>query len=218
MLGSCSSKDDSPADPGSGAEVGKAAEGIGENLSDSLEQATTPSSPGSNEPESPGPGESPAARPFTTFATLTDATGDVGQGPAYADLVAITFQSNTTHLRLILRMAGEIPGKLPEDEVQGVGLDLFLTKGRESDYQFFADGGLEGWFGYLQTPKGFVDPGVFQVGGRHIVFTSSWKSLGDIPSADARAFSDWSKSAAIALLNPTSNDSAPDSGRRTISR
>jgi hypothetical protein len=98
----------------------------------------------------------------------------------------------------------------------GIGVDLYrtVTQG-ESDYQLFADGGPDGWFAYLQTPKGFVRyPGSFALSGARLVLTVPWSSLGGRRSGRFSAFVDWTQGGRPGTLggNASSQDLAPEVG------
>lgn len=218
LLGACKSPfvDDAAEPSPQPADQGEPAT----ELSQDAEQSLTDGGPdgGSGSPQdSPGGSSAGSAREFRTFARISDRSGDAAAGPPYADLVSITLQDDGVSLRLIVEVGGELPERLEDDEIEGIGIDFFVTESKESDYQLFADGGLEGWFGYLQTPDGFKDPGTFQVGGSHIVFVTPWASLGEMRSGTFNSFADWSK-AGLPVVNPSSRDLAPDSGDQSFKR
>lgn len=114
-------------------------------------------------------------------------------------------------------MTAELPPALEDGEVIGLGVDVFLEGGDDSDYQLFADGGSDGWHAYFQTPRGFVAfPGSFAIGGRRIEFVVPWGSMGTPPRGEVRVFLDWSR--ARPVLNAAGSDYAPDRGRRAWAR
>jgi hypothetical protein len=138
-------------------------------------------------------GAAEAPGPWHPVRLAADAHGDHGDGPPYADLVSLTLEDDGTSLRIGIELAGTVPGRLADGEVQGVGVDLFRTREDESDFQVFLDGGSDGWRGYLQTPRGFVRyPGTLSVDGRMLVTVIPWASLGGRSGAQASAFADWS--------------------------
>jgi len=105
--------------------------------------------------------------PWTELVSLDDPAADHGSGPAYADLARIEFSERGDELAIAVTVRATAPAILADREVQGVGIDLFRSRGDESDYQVFLDGGRHGWRAFLQTPDGFVDyPGTFAVDGR----------------------------------------------------
>lgn len=119
--------------------------------------------------------------------------------------------------RIVVDAGAPFPERLADGEVMGLGVDLFRGAGSESDYQVFADGSSEGWFAYLQTPRGFVSfPGSFLIGGRRMVFEVPWPALGRIRGDNFSAFLDWSKRAVP--LNQSGQDRAPDSGTSPFRR
>lgn len=153
---------------------------------------------------SPGPGgpaaESASWRPV---ALATDASGDHGDGPSYADLTSLNLEDDGTNLRVTVELGGTVPARLADGEVQGVGVDVYRLSGRESDFQVFLDGGADGWRGYLQTPRGFVKyPGTLALDGGTLVTVIPWAALGGPEDAQVSAFSDWSN-----RLGTTSADS-----------
>lgn len=153
----------------------------------------------------------PGTRSFRTVGSTTDKSGDQGiEGPAYADVVAVSIADNGTTARVIVDMADDIPRQPKSGETIGIGVDLWrdLTR-RESDYQLFAEGSEAGWFAHLDTPRGLVRyPGEFRLGGRRLVFEVPWQSLGDLRSGGFRTFADWSKRRVA--LNAASHDRAPE--------
>lgn len=162
---------------------------------------------------------SPPAAPYRPAGSASDARADAGATtPAYADLVAVTVEDDGTNARVTVRMAGTVPAAMPPNETAGVGVDFYRNAVQtESDYQLFADGEPDGWFAYLQTPKGFVRyPGRFAVGGDRLVFAVPWSALGSPASGRFSAFSDWTRSATP--TNRSGEDHAPDLATAPFSR
>ena len=123
----------------------------------------------------------------------SDARGDHGAGPSYADLVSLTLEDDGTSLRVSVELGDTVPALLADGEVQGVGIDLFRSRADESDFQVFLDGGSGGWRGFLQTPRGFVRyPGTLSVTGSMLVTVIPWTELGGRADAQVSAFADWS--------------------------
>jgi hypothetical protein len=152
---------------------------------------------------------------------MPDGAGDAGLGaPAYADLRSVTLADNGTSLRVTVVMKGALPAKTAAGESMGIGVDLYRAAvHRESDYQLFADGEPDGWFAYLDTPKGFVRyPGTFALGGATLVFTVPWASVGNPRTGRTSAFADWSQQSSAATGNPSSNDFVPTLGTTDYSR
>lgn len=150
-----------------------------------------------------GPARSPTAAPaapaevatssWRPVLLATDARGDHGAGPAYADLVSLTLEDDGTSLRVSVELGDTVPALLADGEVQGVGIDLFRSRADESDFQVFLDGGSGGWRGFLQTPRGFVRyPGTLSVAGSMLVTVIPWTELGGRADAQVSAFADWS--------------------------
>ena len=179
---------------------------------------TASSSPGST---TSGSGGAQPEAPYTTFLTMPDTAGDAGLGvPAYADLRSVTLADNGTSLRVTVEMNGALPTKTATGESMGIGVDLYRAAAkRESDYQLFADGESDGWFAYLDTPKGFVRyPGTFALGGQTLVFTVPWSSVGNPQTGRTSAFADWTQRSSAATGNPSSNDYVPTLGTTSYSR
>lgn len=167
----------------------------------------------------PSPDQASPSRTFRTVGSLTDARSDHGvEGPAYADVTAVTIEDDGASARLVVDMVGDIPLRLGSGEVMGVGVDLWSDPSEpESDYQLFADGGEDGWLAYLHTPRGFADfPGEFLVGGRRLVFEVAWDDLGALTSGAFATFVDWSQRRPA--LNAVSQDHAPDDGATPFDR
>jgi hypothetical protein len=161
-------------------------------------------------PSGGGGGGSPAA-PYHQVGTTADRANDAGAAtPAYGDAVAVTVEDNGTLARVTIAMRGDVPARLPSNETMGLGVDFFRSRTQlESDYQLFADGEPDGWYAYLQGPNGFVKyPGTFGLGGRRVVFTVPWTSLGGAASGFFSAFVDWTRTATPANLS--GEDHAPD--------
>jgi hypothetical protein len=138
-------------------------------------------------------------------------------GPGHADLVEVALADTGSDLRVTVTLGAVAPPSLADGEVIGLGLDLYLGAAMESDYQLFADGGSEGWTGYLQTPKGFIPyPGQLRLSGADVVFEVPWSSLGDLRQATVATFLDWSRAAVP--TNVASRDDAPNVGRITFTR
>ena len=137
------------------------------------------------------PGE--AASTWQPVLLASDARGDHGAGPSYADLVSLTLEDDGTSLRVSVELGDTVPALLADGEVQGVGIDLFRSRADESDFQVFLDGGSGGWRGFLQTPRGFVRyPGTLSVTGSMLVTVIPWTELGGRADAQVSAFADWS--------------------------
>ncbi|MGH2710316.1 MAG: hypothetical protein ACRDH9_03815 [Actinomycetota bacterium] len=155
---------------------------------------------------------------FTGTGSVADPSGDAGlQAPAYADFTNILVESDAQSARVTVDMAGSLPERLVEGEVEGVGVDLIRGKyDSKDDYQVFASGNADGWFGYLYAPDGFTRyKGSFEVSGNRLVFTVPWSELGGERGGTFTAFCDWSGPGTIAV-NPTGSDFAPDSGEATF--
>lgn len=177
-------------------------------------------SPGSGRTPGAGGTAAPAA-PFTTFLTMPDGAGDAGLGsPAYVDLRSVTLADNGTSLRVTVEMDGTLPAATASGESMGIGVDLYrAATHRESDYQLFADGESDGWYAYLDTPKGFVHyPGTFALGGRTLVFTVPWSAVGNPTNGRTSAFADWTERSSAPTGNPSSNDYVPTLGTTSYSR
>jgi hypothetical protein len=158
---------------------------------------------------------------FRGFAALTDPARDAGlDAPAYADLRSITLADNGQSLRVEVTVAGTLPAQAEAGETIGIGVDLYRPgTARESDYQLFADGEPDGWFAYLDTPRGFVRyPGTFALGGSRLIFTVPWSSVGNPRTGRFSAFVDWSRRSTAVTGNKSSNDYAPIAGTKTYAR
>ncbi|HVM09530.1 MAG TPA: hypothetical protein VM345_13770 [Acidimicrobiales bacterium] len=141
---------------------------------------------------------------------MTDPGGTSGAAPSYADVQSVTFIDTGSGVRVLVDVGAPFPA-FKEREVLGVGVDMYRKDERESDYQLFADGGINGWTGYLQTPDGFVRyPGTFAVGSRRVMFEVPWSSVGGKRSFRFSTFLDWSSR--DTLLPQAGGDAAPDSG------
>lgn len=166
------------------------------------------------------PAGTPAA-PFHSFASLTDGTNDAGlDAPPYADLRSITLRDNGADLRVEVVMNASLPARTGSDETMGIGVDLYRrASGRESAYQLFADGEPDGWFAYLDTPRGFVRfPGTFGLGGNRLVFTVPWSAVGNLYAGRFSAFADWTRRSSGLTGNKASNDFAPIVATKNYSR
>ena len=163
----------------------------------------------------------PPAAPFHDFVTLTDPAGDAGlDAPAYVDLRAVTLADNGSSLQVTVAVNGPIPRTTDADDTVGIGVDLYRPgTARESDYQLFADGEPDGWYAYLDTPRGFVRyPGSFSNTGDRFVFTVPLSAVGSPRAGRVSAFADWSRKATGVTGNKASNDYAPTLGTTTYSR
>jgi hypothetical protein len=162
-----------------------------------------------------GGGTSSSGPEFTTIGSLKEPGGDVGRkAPAYADVVSVVIEDAGELARISVTMAGPLPTSLDGGEVEGVGVDLFRDRG---DFQVFASGERDGWFGYLYTPDGFVKyPGSFEIAGDTMSFTLRWDSMGGRGAGDFSAFVDWSGPGPQGD-NPFSQDLAPESGTQHFS-
>ena len=176
--------------------------------------STSTADEGSASPNAPGAatadgGQAPAPAPVVRLR-LDDAGGDAeSRAPALADLRSVEVVDEGEHLRVTVTVAGQLPSRFRARETLGIGVDLFKSETPESDYQLFADGGADGWFAYLQTPKGLVVyPGSFGVDGTRVVFRVRWSDVGGLRSGRASAFVDWSYG------TTESSDGAPEDGTR----
>ena len=159
---------------------------------------------------------------YRVVASLTDASGDQGLGgPAYGDLRSVVLATDGPDLRVTVTLGAPLPSRAKARESLGIGVDLYRQPTQsESDYQLFADGEPDGWFAYLQTPRGFVRyPGTFGLAGAQIVFTVPWASVGARTSGAFSAFVDWTQGGHAGLTgNPSSHDEAPALGNQPYSR
>jgi hypothetical protein len=196
------------ATPGTSTAPAGSTTGPGTSTSKPPTGAPGPAGPGTPPPAPPGEG------PYRGVGTLTDPRNDHGSGgPAYADVRGVLLEDDGTRLRATVTMGGPLPGSPAASEALGIGVDLYDKAGEfESDYQLFADGGPDGWFAYLHTPKGFVRyPGRFALGGSTLVFTVPWSAVGGRRDGQFKAFADWTRGDQGGTLggNATSNDRAP---------
>jgi hypothetical protein len=161
------------------------------------------------------------AGPFRTFATLTDGRSDAGLStPAYADLRLVTLAANDRDLRVTVVVDGELPQLVGADDTMGIGVDLYPSRAqRESDFQLFVDGQPEGWYAYLDTPRGFVRyPGTFALGGSRLVFIVPLTTVRSPVVGRFSAFVDWSRRSSGLTGNASSNDYAPTLGTKRFTR
>lgn len=211
--------------PGSSAdEAGTDGSGVGS----AEPAATAPADPGGQRSPTAGTGQRtsrPEAAPTTSrdwraIGGVADRDGDHGvQGPDHADLVEVAFADDGQRLRVRVDLAADVPARLEDGEVVGLGVDLLRDSDGESRYQLFADGGSDGWRAWLQTPDGFVPyPGTFAIGGRRVEFTVPWSAIGDPASGPARVFLDWSGPGLAGVTRAASEDRAPDDGDLTFTR
>ena len=162
-----------------------------------------------------------AAGPFHAIASLSDPSHDAGlDAPQDADLRSVTLADNGVSLRVTVVLNAALPRQTATGETFGIGVDLYHRgSGRESDYQLFADGEPDGWFAYLDTPRGFVQyPGTFGLGGNRIVFTVPWSSVGNPNDGRFSGFVDWTRRSNGITGNKASNDYAPAVATKVYSR
>jgi hypothetical protein len=195
-----------PTSDGDGAEDDGEVDGSGGSGSEGEAEGS--------DPEDPGGPDTSGAR-----ASVGDDSGDHGlRAPGYADIVAVSLVDGGDTLGLTFTTDGDIPERLPEDEVQGIGIDLYRAGAEESAYQVFVDGSPDGWFAYFSTPKGFEKyPGVFALGGNRMVFEVPWSALKLGQAFSFSAFCDWTRNT-TGVVNLFAEDHAPDSGRHTFQR
>jgi hypothetical protein len=156
---------------------------------------------------------------YRTVATLSDPQHDSGLGaPAKTDLRSVLIEDGGGAARVTVRVDGPLPARGAAGEAFGIGVDFYRSVGQqESDYQLFADGGPDGWFAYLHTPKGFARyPGTFTLLGGGLSFTVPWSSLGSLQSGQFSAFVDWTQRHSTG--NEAANDRAPLVGTSPFSR
>ncbi|MBK5306611.1 MAG: hypothetical protein JJD92_08005 [Frankiaceae bacterium] len=159
------------------------------------------------------------AAPYKTIVVVDDRGGDAGRdGPPYADLRRITIDDNGSSARVTVSLAGRLPTRAADGEAIGIGVHFYRTVSQfESDYQLFADGGPDGWFAYLHTPKGFVRyPGTFELTGDGLRFTVPWSSLANRTEGTFSAFDDWTQRRTTG--NAAANDRAPLLGNTSYAR
>ena len=141
-----------------------------------------------------------------------------GCAPAYGDLRSITIEDDGDRARVTVHLGAALPARGASGEAIGIGVDLYRTATQqESDYQLFADGGPDGWFAYLHTPKGFVRyPGSFALTADGLTFTVPWSALGAPSQARFSAFADWTQRRTTG--NAAGNDRAPLAGSAAFRR
>lgn len=165
----------------------------------------------------PGLSPSPVAEETPVWRSvlrLADPSGDstLTGGRGYADLVGVRMDDDGGRARVTVSLAEDVPSRLGDGEVVGIGVDLFRSSGREGDYQVFLDGGASGWRAFLQAPRGFVRfPGTFAIDGSRMVIELPWADLGGRSGGRVAAFADWSAGDA---LGSSTQDRAPDTGTR----
>lgn len=188
--------------------------------------AGTPAEPGSagganpNQPDT-GPGAAPGqpgadagvdvGAGERALGEATDPAGDAGvAAPPSADVVRVLLVDEGASLRATIDMAGVIPERLGDGEAAGVGLDLYAAESdRESGYQVFLEGSVDGWFAYLDTPQGLARfVGSFALADETFVITVPWSALGARKVGWFSVFSD--SSSAVALAAISAEDRAPD--------
>jgi len=206
-----------PSAPSGGSTAGPTSS---DHASAATSTATPAAPPGGASPTGGGGAHQPDA-PFHDFVTLTDPAGDAGLGaPAYADLRGVTLADNGVSLRATVALDGPVPSTAAATDTLGIGVDLYRPgTARESDYQLFADGEPDGWFAYLDTPRGFVRyPGTFAIAGNQLVFTVPLSSVGSPRTGRVSTFADWSRRSSGVTGNQSSNDYAPTLGTTSYSR
>jgi hypothetical protein len=164
-------------------------------------------------------GSAVPAAPYRRIASLDDPASDQGLGaPPYADVRNVLIEDVGTNARVSVHLGGSLPAKAAAGEAIGIGVDFYRTATQqESDYQLFADGGPDGWFAYLHTPKGFVRyPGSFSLLGNGLSFTVPWTSLGKPTAGRFSAFEDWTQKRTSG--NAAANDRAPLVGNSSYTR
>lgn len=193
-----------------------------------LPEQLTPSGPpvpdeappsGTSSPPTSGQQGASSGGTFASIGSVTDPSGDSGvNSPRYADLAQVDIRDDGSLAQIIVDFYGEFPSPFPDDEVMGVGVDLFIDASQESDYQVFAAGNVEGWHAWLHTPEGVVTlPGTFFAGSSRLVFQLPWQRLGSITGRSFSAFVDWSGSA-IGPVALQSSDRAPNGSRGSFQR
>lgn len=156
------------------------------------------------------PAVAPTSETERPLSTITDAGGTSGSAPGYADLRTVTYIDAGVNVKVVVDVAAPLPA-FKTREVLGIGVDIYRTSEQESDYQLFADGGINGWHAYLQTPDGFIEyPGTFAVGTTRLQFEVPWSSVGGERSFRTAVFADWSSREN--LLPQSGGDRAPDQG------
>lgn len=163
------------------------------------------------------------ASSYRLVVALTDGAGDQGlDGPSYADLRRVEVADDGHNARVTVLLGGPLPVRTATRESIGLGVDLYRSATQSvSDYQLFADGEPDGWFAYLDTPKGFVRyPGTFALGADRVVFTVPWSSLGGPQRGYLSAFADWTQGGKPGTLggNASSQDRAPTIGTSAYAR
>lgn len=158
------------------------------------------------------------SRPFRQLTAVTDRAGDAGlQARPYGDLTVLRLEDDGTRARFTVQMAGNLPTVPAEGEVVGIGVDLFRSDDKDSDYQLFAIGNADGWRAGLQESSDWVDyPGTFELGGNTLVFTVPWSSIGGRRGGKVSVFADWSQPR-VAVVADASEDHAPDRGTQSFS-
>lgn len=177
--------------------------------------AGPPSTPAPQD-EPPATSAPPQAPAFTPVLTIEDARGDAGlQARGYADLASVRIDSNGVNARIVVRVRSGVPERLADGEVIGLGIDLYHdADATESDHQVFAEGGVDGWFAWRQTPRGFEEyQGTFTLDGTRLVFEVPWAAIGGA-GGEVSVFLDWSE--ARPVLNAAGSDRAPDRGRAQL--
>ena len=160
------------------------------------------------------PATAPTVEGERQLSAIADAGGTSGSAPGYADVRTVTFIDAGDKVKVVVDVAAPFPA-FKTREVLGIGVDFYRTSERESDYQLFADGGINGWRAYLQTPDGFIEyPGTFAVGTTRLQFEVPWSSVGGEKPFRTAVFADWSSREN--LLPQAGGDRAPDQGLANV--
>ena len=169
----------------------------------------------SGTPATPDGGPSPRG----TIARISDPAGDAGaQVPGYGDGLAVDVDDLGSSAKVTVHLGAAVPETLGAGEVEGIGVNLTPSDQSAPSYQLFADGEVDGWFGYLQVGDQFVEyPGTFDRTGASLVFTVPWSALGDVRTGTVDAFVDWSKPT-VGTAAQSSSDRLPDGGAAAFTR
>jgi hypothetical protein len=200
----------SPSAGGTASRTSTSTHSGGPRASTSASVAATTSAPAAPSTSS---GAGAPAPPFHSVGHVTDRGNDAqGNGPSYADIVSVDVADNGPSARVTITFAGTLPGRIPDGQQLGAGVDFFRrVTDTEGDYQLFVDGSPDGYFAYLHDRDSYEKyPGDFGLGGSRVVFTVPWSALGNRKTGRFSAFADWASNAGSAGNHPFSEDHVPN--------
>lgn len=128
-------------------------------------------------------------------ARLEDSASDAqkqGLTPGYPEIVEASITGLGENFRMVLRVNGEVPSKMPNDKTHWIVAFGMTGANEDEGYSFGAQCTPQGWQAYAGGKEGSEGfPGTFVAEGREIIMTVPWEYVRGPREFEWYAASNW---------------------------